>query len=150
MKTCFKCGACKPLTDFYRHKQMADGHLNKCKECAKRDTSESRHVKHRERVLQYDRERAKRPERAAASRAVARRWTEEHPERRTAQLALGNAVRDGRVIKWPACAVPECDSTSPVAHHPDYSQPLDVVWLCQAHHQQAHALSRLIHSSNVN
>jgi hypothetical protein len=28
----------------------------------------------------------------------------------------------------------------PEAHHPDYSAPLDVVWLCSAHHKQAHAL----------
>ena len=37
IKKCLKCGKAKPLGDFYRHPQMADGHSNKCVSCAKKD-----------------------------------------------------------------------------------------------------------------
>jgi hypothetical protein len=117
---------------------MADGHLNKCKTCTKQDVSEHRHGSGRERVLAYDRERANEPHRKAAAKRIQLEWRVSHPKRRAAQMMLGNAVRSGKVLPLP-CFI--CGDSAE-AHHPDYDRPLDVVWLCSAHHKQAHALTK--------
>lgn len=60
-KECFICHKIKPLDDYYTHPMMADGHLNKCKECCKEyarnhDTTEYDRNRHRynpKRFLQH-------------------------------------------------------------------------------------------------
>ena len=39
-KKCFKCGLILPISAFYAHPKMLDGHLNKCKTCTRKDVHE--------------------------------------------------------------------------------------------------------------
>ncbi len=138
MKKCFKCGLLKDLHDFYKHKMMADGHLNKCKDCAKKDVR--KHRMENDSVREYDRNRSKYPHRAKHLRENAKKWREQNPEGNKAHNAVNNAVRDGRLIKG-ACEV--CGEKRTHAHHDDYSKPLSVKWLCAMHHHRIHAGSKI-------
>lgn len=42
LKTCYRCCRELPLSDFYKHNGMADGYLNKCKECCKKESKTNR------------------------------------------------------------------------------------------------------------
>jgi hypothetical protein len=101
---------------------------------------------------QYEAQRAMHPERVAARKSYAmtaegrdaharacRTYASRFPQRRNAQVIASNAIRTGRLIPWPVCAVHTCND-KPEAHHPDYDQPLSVVWLCCAHHRAAHRI----------
>lgn len=114
---------------------MKDGRLGKCKDCTKTDVKKHRQDNW-ETVRAYDRQRASQPHRVATRRKVTAHYIAQFPHRKKANTAVGNALRSGKLKKQP-CWVCGCNA---VAHHPDYDRPLDVVWLCQAHHRQAHAL----------
>ncbi len=147
-KHCRWCGQTKPIAEFYKHSQMADGHLNKCKECQKKNTHAAREM-NPEYYREYDKKRANLPHRIKARAEYALtenyrkshskatiKWQDNHPNRRAASQILNNALRAGKINKLP-CFI--CGKKAH-AHHPDYDRPLDVVWLCPKHHKEAHAI----------
>jgi len=129
LKRCFKCGRNLPIDEFYRHPRMRDGHIGKCKDCARRDVAAHR-LANIETVHAYDRERSKRPKRRA-DRLASRRV--EPPIKRRARRAVAQALHDGRLVRQPC---EHCGNESAEAHHDDYSQPLAVRWLCFKHHRE--------------
>lgn len=94
---------------------MADGHLGKCKECAKGDVRNYWH-EHAVILRQTDLSRRK--------------------VKRAAHIATGNAIRDRRLIKAGRCHYCKCEDDL-TAHHWNYYRPLDVTWLCTRCHRIA-------------
>lgn len=141
-KKCFKCDTAKPLDEFYRHRRMADGHLNKCKDCTKADVRRRRFdPKYRPAVLEYDRRRGNRQDSEYRNTVRSR-------DRRAdrARNMVNNAVRDGRLLRPDRCS--HCHTVGMVhGHHHDYSRPLDVVWLCVPCHRQLHAFMDTVEKS---
>lgn len=134
LKTCFKCGAQKPVEDFYRHPQMADGHLGKCKECTKYDVK-LRYITEPKKIKKYEDKRSKKPERIKKSTIHCREWRAKYPDRYRAHCVVSNAIKTGKVtrpVKCDICGKP----CKPHAHHEDYSKPLLIVWSCAECHGQ--------------
>lgn len=144
MKKCFKCGIKKDISEFYRHSQMGDGHLNKCKECNKKDVQKNYRA-NLEYYKEYDRQRAQLPHRKERVAEYQRsypekkkeyitRYRKKYPDKHKAHNIISNALRDGKILKskcW-------CGSEYVHAHHDDYSKPLDIKWVCPKHHTEIH------------
>ena len=138
-KTCFKCQQTLDLSEFYPHPQMADGHLNKCKECARCDAMQIRRKKV-DYYREYDRARSGLPHRISKCKAVSRQRNAEHPERAKATSKARRAFLAGRIQREP-CHF--CGSTENLEmHHPDYSQPLRIYWLCRTCHRKLDSMTK--------
>lgn len=105
MKKCINCGKLKDIECYYKHKQMSDGHLNKCKECCKYQASirESSLRATNQEWVEKDRKRARdkyyklgykdkyKPS-AESKREIMRRYKEKYPEKLRA-LNLSSNLR---------------------------------------------------------
>ncbi len=73
-----------------------------------------------------------------SSRAV-KKWEAKNREKVKIHRKINNLIRDKKLERKP-CIV--CGDKKSDAHHPDYSKPLEVMWLCRLHHKAEH--SRLL------
>lgn len=112
---------------------MGDGHLNKCKDCAKKDVTENR-SKRRLQYSAYERQRFQRPERKDQVREAQQRRRARYPEKEQARRTISNGIRNGKLER----GVCEVCGEEAEAHHEDYSRALDVRWLCFKHHREEH------------
>lgn len=131
-KECFKCNKTKPLDAFYKHKEMADGYLNKCKKCTKKE-AKKRYNENKKNPEWRKKERRRGREKyhrlnynekyEGPSNEVRKRWEEKFPEKVEASNKAQHIPREKEVI-----------------HHWSYKEKhfKDVIHLMVKEHYKAH------------
>lgn len=61
-----------------------------------------------------------------------------YPEKAEAQRIFKKAVGSGKLIRPDRCEHCKTNKKRIEGHHPDYSQPLKVIWLCNPCHRAEH------------
>ena len=148
VKRCGRCTEVKPVDQFYR---IGTGRYHGyCRLCVTDACREWRRA-NRDRVLEVERRRrAKdanriaeqtrrwRAEHPEAMLAAIRRWEARNPERiRMAQRAsdaVQRAIRKGTLKRPTICEWCGAQNRQITAAHHDYTQPLNVRWLCRPCH----------------
>jgi len=115
MKTCSKCQISKPLDRYSKHTTSKDGLSYWCKDCFNGYLRRRYHTRVPQRQIYRKANRYK----------------------LYANLLLHRAVKRGKLIRPNKCD--GCQNTcKPDGHHPDYSRPLEVEWLCKPCHLNLH------------
>ena len=121
LKKCFKCGRLQPLDMFYKHPKMADGHLNKCKDCTKKDV----HNKYMENInnpefVEKQRIRGREKFHRLGYKNI---YSHAHPETKDVARKLR------RILEIPT----DCE-----IHHWNYNFKYDIFILTKSSHKRVH------------
>ena len=132
MKKCFKCFEEKPLDEFYAHPKMADGYLNKCKECTKNDVKKD-YKKNSTNLAYIENERKRGRKKyhrlyvgtGKANAEKQNKYRNKYPEK------LMSASKSAKMVK---------PFEGAEKHHWSYNleHAIDVIWLNKKQHMKAH------------
>lgn len=138
-KECTTCGEIKKTSEYTKRAASKDGLASSCKVCLrKRDNDRYRNdprVKERQKIY------AKSDKGKAAGNKAKKKYIEKNLIKRAAKTIVGNAVRDGKLIKPKACESCGATPNRLHGHHDDYARPLDVRWLCPGCHNKWHKIN---------
>lgn len=118
MRNCVTCSQDKPLDSFRKIGRIKPTYSETCLDCLG--------LKHRANKL------------LIARKARTQKWYHENPQKVSAQRKVGYALKIGRIKKALSCQRCGCLDRKLVAHHDDYSKPLDIRWVCTPCHMIIH------------
>lgn len=128
-RTCGLCGIEKPLEEYQRNKSNPLGRAYWCKEC-RREFDRQRNLRPDRRLYVKQWEQS---ERGKELRSLSRKKDRlQNRDKYRAHRLLNKLIKEG-MIKRMTCEI--CGKTGN-GHHPDYSKPVEVVWLCRKHHAE--------------
>jgi hypothetical protein len=131
-KICTLCKKEKPLEEFGRHRGRKDGRYSSCLECCRLIER-----KRKQDPVYNEKNKKYKLTESFINRRRERQREKYHKERYKieARKTVERMVKTGELVRTP-CVF--CGAEKVVGHHPDYSKPTEVVWLCQKHHSMVH------------
>lgn len=166
LKTCSRCKEEKSATEFNKDSGRKDGLRSQCKSCRSvsyktceqkypgrlaaqrkwyyknhKEEIAKQHKEHiqanKEKIAKRQKEYRQTPAGKAAQQKEAARRRRKFPEKIKAGHVVDNAVRYGQLVRPTICS--SCLREKFVeGHHPDYSKPFEVEWLCKKCHVEVH------------
>lgn len=136
MKKCIICGVPQELSEYYKHSEMSDGHLNKCKTCCKAQAKEREEllrqssewvekekIRHREKYYRLDYKDKHKPSFEKKKESISK-YKGKYPEKYFAKNA------SGKIKKTKGCHL----------HHWSYNESdwKDVIELPKEEHYLLH------------
>jgi hypothetical protein len=131
-KNCFKCGKILPLTEFYKHPKMPDGHVNKCKECNKADVRGNYYNNIlKDGFIEKERKRGRKKYHtlykglSKANKINNNKYAQKYPEKYLSKIKSGTMIKPFEGAE---------------KHHWSYNieHAKDVIWLTKKDHMKAH------------
>jgi len=133
---CPSCNEYKLPSEFYKNKRTFTGIKTQCKKCHCYTTTATRNIDNkRDKNREYERrKRARDIEMGIKRKRVTKRVKN---EKTIARSIFHSEFKKGNIIKPENCS--DCGRAIKLSgHHPDYSKPLLIEWLCYECHGKRH------------
>lgn len=155
---CHRCQVDKPIHEFYNNATYY------CKQCSylvlkewikknpeKNAANRKRYKqKHKEEIKHYyhtwyTKNKKKLLERRKENnKKIVMLWKKNNPEKIKAHALVTESIRKGIIFRSHTCE--HCyTKTYTIAHHLDYTKPLEILWLCDSCHKRQHILDKTEH-----